>query len=45
MSVLESLDVNHTDSVSKSDDKSDSTNSFSDLINMKLMDSSAAKKH
>lgn len=44
MSVLESLDVNHTDSVSKSDDKSDSTNSFSDLINMKLMDSSAAKK-
>lgn len=41
MSVLESLDVNHTDSVSKSDD---SSNSFSDLINMKLMDSSAAKK-
>lgn len=41
MSVLESLDVNHTDSASKSDD---SSNSFSDLINMKLMDSSAAKK-
>lgn len=41
MSVLESLDVNHTDSVSKSDD---SSNSFSGLINMKLMDSSAAKK-
>lgn len=44
MSVLESLDVNHTDSASKSDDKADSSNSFSDLINMKLMDSSAAKK-
>ena len=44
MSVLESLDVNHTDSASKSDDKVDSSNSFSDLINMKLMDSSAAKK-
>lgn len=44
MSVLESLDVNHTDSASKSDDKDDSSNSFSDLINMKLMDSSAAKK-
>lgn len=41
MSVLESLDVNHTDSASKSDD---SSNSFSGLINMKLMDSSAAKK-
>lgn len=41
MSVLESLDVNHTDSANKSDD---SSNSFSDLINMKLMDSSAAKK-
>lgn len=41
MSVLESLDVNHTDSASKSDD---SSNSLSDLINMKLMDSSAAKK-
>lgn len=38
MSVLESLDVNHTDSASKSDDKADN------LINMKLMDSSAAKK-
>ena len=44
MSVLESLDVNHTDSASKSNDKDDSSNSFSDLINMKLMDSSAAKK-
>lgn len=44
MSVLESLDVNHTDSASKSDDKADSSNSFSDLINMKLMDSSAAIK-
>lgn len=44
MSVLESLDVNHTDSASKSDNKDDSSNSFSDLINMKLMDSSAAKK-
>ena len=44
MSVLESLDVNHTDSVSKSDDKDDRTNSFSDLINMKIMDDSAAQK-
>ena len=44
MSVLESLDVNHTDSASKSDDKADSSNSFSVLINMKLMDSSAAIK-
>ena len=44
MSVLESLDVNHTDSASKSDDKDDRTNSFSDLINMKIMDDSAAQK-
>ena len=44
MSVLESLDVNHTDSASKSDDRDDRTNSFSYLINMKLMDDSAAQK-
>lgn len=44
MSVLKSLDVNHTDSVSKSDDKDDRTNSFSDIINIKIMDSSAAQK-